>query len=137
MKEETKESIKLILLRKIGLTTISHTTELLLYKGRKAQKEVDTIRNEYYERQLKDDKEHKKEIKNLNDLHLKAVKILENKINELKTELKEMHDKYDGKYIVEKLPPVKLKTKQVMRVSNRNGVRSRIARNAVKDLEKE
>jgi len=57
----------------------------------------------------------------------------------LQNELDMLHKKYDGKFIVEQLPPAKLSRsdRQIMRISNKNAVRSKIARNTIKEIEKD
>ena len=147
-----KEPLKLKILRKIGLTTVRHARELLydqMLKHHEQEQEINTQKyKEIYEIEInykKALKEKEIEINTLKNLYEKHKIKLEDKIVMLKSEngmlqneLKSMHKKYDGKMILEKLPPVKLKKSdmQTMKVSNRNALRSRIARNSVKEVEK-
>lgn len=146
-----KESLKLKILEKVGLTTIRHTKELLhdqILKHIKSEEESEANKyKQIHDIETKSNakiKDIEKELASFKELYERNKKDLENKIKELKSEnetlqneLKSMHEKYDGKLILEKLPPVKLKKSemQTMKVSSRNAVRSRIARNSAKDVD--
>ena len=150
-KNVEKEPLKLRIIRKLGLTTIEHTNELLAHKASQYVERENKLTSEYNKKMHDMEKEYKEKIKevekDLSDfkvLHEKSRKAQEDKINCLKqeiellnNELNMLHEKYDGKYIVEKLPPVRLSKSQTMNVSHRNRVRSRIARDSAKEIEYE
>ena len=146
-----KEPLNLKILRKIGLTTVKHARVLLydqMLKHEKSEQEILTKKyKEIHNIEVNSKariKEVEKELADFNELYERNKKDLEYRIKELKSENKQlqselnlMHKKYDGKLILEKLPPVKLKKSemQTMKVSNRNVVRSRIARDSAKEID--